>query len=324
MGEPTINRYYWLDVTKFMGIFLIVLCHLPLTSFTQKFLWTFHVPLFFFISGYLFKATTRKDFIAKMRFRLVLPYIYIYLLSVLLKTLITADFDGGHFLKRVLGLFWGTHSYPDFINSALWFLPGLMVVQILYFFLVKKHPLSYFALLAVSVYLYLNAYLNLFFSIDLALLGLNFFMVGCLVKKYALIEWLKTQPMAVAVLFAASLLITLDFAWLKNVWYGGTHYSLSFLGGVIGICMMVSLALLLERYSRPVALISYISSSTLCIFCFHLFSNPVAKAIVDTLGIQTLIVSALLATVLSIALLLPVNWLIVKYVPELVGIKRGA
>lgn len=324
MDHQKINRYYWLDVTKFIGIFLIVLCHFPISKYTAKFLWTFHVPLFFFISGYLFKETTTQDFLDKLRFRLILPYIYIYLLTVLLTVLLKTDFNITHIVSMILGLFWGTHRYPGFINSALWFLPGLISVQLLYFFLVRKAPLLYFALLGVSVFLYLKAYLNLFFSVDLALLGLNFFVAGVLVKKYNLVDAVRARPNWAFILFILSLLMTLDFAYLGNVWYGGKHYSISLLGGLVGILMTITLSILVENLSKPSAFIIYISNSTLFIFCFHVFSSPAVQVVVDALAIKTMIVSSLLATVLSILVLLPINELIVRFVPELIGVKRSA
>jgi len=322
MNKEKINRYYWLDVTKCIGIFLIVLCHFPISKYTAKFLWTFHVPLFFFISGYLFKETTTRDFLEKLTFRLILPYIYIYLLTVLLTVLLESDFDIKHIVSMILGLFWGTHSYPYFINSALWFLPGLITVQLLYFFLVRKTIIFYFALLCVSVLLYLKAYLNLFFSVDLALLGLNYFIAGVLIKKYNCIDVVKTKPLVVFILFILSLLTTMDFAYFGNVWYGGKYYSISLLGGLIGILMTIMLSILIEIISKPSSFIMYISSSTLFIFCFHVFSSPAAGFFVDKLEIKTVMVSSLLATTLSILLLLPINTLILRFVPEVIGLKR--
>ena len=322
MNKEKINRYYWLDVTKCIGIFLIVLCHFPISKYTAKFLWTFHVPLFFFISGYLFKETTTRDFLEKLTFRLILPYIYIYLLTVLLTVLLESDFDIKHIVSMILGLFWGTHSYPYFINSALWFLPGLITVQLLYFFLVRKTIIFYFALLCVSVFLYLKAYLNLFFSVDLALLGLNYFIAGVLIKKYNCIDVVKTKPLVVFILFILSLLTTMDFAYFGNVWYGGKYYSISLLGGLIGILMTIMLSILIEIISKPSSFIMYISSSTLFIFCFHVFSSPAAGFFVDKLEIKTVMVSSLLATTLSILLLLPINTLILRFVPEVIGLKR--
>ncbi|MGH8560022.1 MAG: hypothetical protein ACRESZ_21745, partial [Methylococcales bacterium] len=126
----------------------------------------------------------------------------------------------------------------------------------------------------------------------------------------------------VFILFILGLLTTIDFAYLGNVWYAGKHYSISLLGGLIGILMTIMLSILVETISKPSFLITYISNSTLFIFCFHVFSSPVAKVIIDAMEIKIVIVSSLLATVLSILLLLPINQLILKFVPELIGIKR--
>lgn len=50
------NRLYYIDVVKVLGIYLVILGHLPLTNIIfTKFIFSFHMPLFFFCSGYLFK-----------------------------------------------------------------------------------------------------------------------------------------------------------------------------------------------------------------------------------------------------------------------------
>lgn len=316
------QRFYWLDVAKSVGIFCIVLGHFRISTFAYKFLWTFHVPLFFFISGWLFKVSSTPVFLKKLSFRLILPYVYIYLLTVVITIFQKSDFNGQHIIRMVLGMFWGTHSYRGFINSALWFLPGLITVQVLYFFGVRKSKLVYGILLGISIYFYQKGYLNLFFSFDLSLLGLNYFVIGVLVKKHKCIEFALSRPFMAAAFFLCCLAGTVAFAQHGNVWYGGRLYLISLLGGMTGITMILMFSLLVERVSKPTAFVQYVSGSTLTIFCFHGFSNRFAKAIVDIFALQSAMVNVLLATAVSIFLLLPIHWLIVRFVPELVGVKR--
>ncbi|MBM6945118.1 MULTISPECIES: acyltransferase family protein [Bacteroides] len=75
------ERIEWVDIIKFTGIFLVVLGHS--ISATNKeleifrnFIYSFHMPLFIFISGYLYK----KRGIANDIITLLLPY-FIYQLT---------------------------------------------------------------------------------------------------------------------------------------------------------------------------------------------------------------------------------------------------
>ena len=49
------SRIDWIDVFKGWGIMLIVVGHLPVPFFFREWIFSFHVPLFFFISGFLYK-----------------------------------------------------------------------------------------------------------------------------------------------------------------------------------------------------------------------------------------------------------------------------
>ena len=53
------NRILWLDMAKGIGILLIMIGHLgisviPEAKPVQIWLYSFHIPTFFFLSGYLF------------------------------------------------------------------------------------------------------------------------------------------------------------------------------------------------------------------------------------------------------------------------------
>lgn len=72
----------WIDYTKGIGIVLVVIAHF-VEGISTYILW-FHMPLFFFVSGYLFKESdTITSFIKKKAMRLLIPYIsFLILLSI--------------------------------------------------------------------------------------------------------------------------------------------------------------------------------------------------------------------------------------------------
>jgi hypothetical protein len=57
----------------------------------------------------------------------------------------------------------------------------------------------------------------LFFSIDLALLGLNYYIVEVLIRKINLIDIIKTYSVMLMFVFVLSLFATLKFADWGNV-----------------------------------------------------------------------------------------------------------
>jgi acyltransferase len=324
-GRPD-ARLIWIDVAKTVGIFLVVFSHFDQSGFTESFLWTFHVPLFFFISGYLVRPRSDREFLGGTTRRLVVPYVCIYAVIVLLTAVAHSDYDVHSILRALAGVLYGTHSYPWFANDAMWFLPSLITVEALYTFCVRRCAPSYLLFLAVSYALYRQHYLDLFFSIDLSLLGLNFFLAGVLAKRFDVLRAVaarRSRLLATAALGAAC---TAAAASVGNLWYAGEHYALSLGAGLAGILMVVSASMLVapllgtHRYAR--AFFTFISMNTLFIFCFHVFSNPAAAALLAPVGLGPPLTRAAATAVVSIALLVPFNLLVRRFVPELIGLRR--
>ena len=50
------ERYTWIDCIKGIGIFLVVLGHIYKDNYIGLWIYSFHMPLFFMLSGYLMYA----------------------------------------------------------------------------------------------------------------------------------------------------------------------------------------------------------------------------------------------------------------------------
>ena len=327
MNGPPAARTLWIDVAKTIGIFLIVFSHFEQNDFAGSFLWTFHVPLFFFMSGYLTHPRSDRDFLASVTRKLVLPYVAIYVVTVLLTAVLRSDYDLHSILRALAGLYYGTHSYPWFANAALWFLPSLITVEVLYNFCVRRFALSYLLFVAVSYVLYRQHQLNLTFSIDLSLLGLNFFLAGVLAKRFDVFRAVAAHRGRLTAVALAGAACTGAAASVGNVWYAGEHYALSLSAGLAGILMVIGASMLIEpllgRYRHARAVCTFISANTLFIFCFHFFSNPAAQAGLAPLPLGPPLARAAAMTVVSIAMLVPFNLLVRRFFPELMGLKRA-
>ncbi len=80
-------RLHWVDALKGFGIILVVFAHYKLPIAFDTYIFSFHMPLFFFISGFLFnfvKYTESAANFVKRRFRaLIIPYFAFAVLTCL-------------------------------------------------------------------------------------------------------------------------------------------------------------------------------------------------------------------------------------------------
>lgn len=331
MINTNIERYQWIDYAKSIGIFLVVYSHLGVKDIEYYFVFTFHVPLFFYIAGYL-SAKDDKIFNIKKRIeRLLLPYIYLYLISLIFifgtQAILEHKFNLTTFSKTLIGLFWKSHSYPYAVNAPLWFLLSLLTVEIIFQFFIKKKPwvLIIFCLISLSFYLYNG--INILLTPDwsslflLSLLGLNYYCLGYFIKsKMVVVNLQKLSNTALFILGFTAFLSVYVLANNGNVWcMGDTVYAYftSFAGGAIGCFMITAICLLLEKKIGGLKPINFISLNTLLILGLQTLSNKLAKQIISHFSIPSQ--KILFTTILSITLLVPIIMLINKFFPQIGG-----
>jgi fucose 4-O-acetylase-like acetyltransferase len=116
------NRIQRIDIAKGITILLVVIGHFPIPVLLRSWIYSFHMPLFFLISGMLFqkeKYTSFRQFFIRRNFSLFFPFIIfsviIYALTFLIKM----------------------NAYSFSLNNgwelALWFIPVLYVTDVIYF-----------------------------------------------------------------------------------------------------------------------------------------------------------------------------------------------
>ena len=80
----TSDRVEWIDAAKGIGIILVVLGHIWLIGPGQKIINSFHMPLFFFLSGYVFHFERYRDFkqfLGSKGTRILAPYFWFSLIT---------------------------------------------------------------------------------------------------------------------------------------------------------------------------------------------------------------------------------------------------
>ena len=179
------QRINWIDWAKVFAIYLVVLGHLLSKTgregYIFNFIYSFHMPFFFFISGYLFniKENNFRSFLKGSIRSLLVPYVLLNLI-------------GNFFLipTWVLAKQWPIDQLFYFITAdgrgepgPTWFLVCLFQVRLLSYFIVRQT--SVWRLLVVS-FCILIAYLfpfHLYWRIDTVFMVIPFYIAGYELKS---------------------------------------------------------------------------------------------------------------------------------------------
>ena len=192
------QRFDYLDVTKGIGILLVVWAHILLVGVSHKLIYAFHMPLFFFVSGLLFNKD-KYDIIAlflRQRFkRLLVPYLVYSLVSWAIwagfRFLREDEVDS--FFKPLFQVILAQGS-GEFIvyNSVLWFVPCLFVVEVMYYVFSRFNEWVALVLCFLTagvgtllVYLYGSDYLFILpWNLDAAFFALPFYGVANAIRRH--------------------------------------------------------------------------------------------------------------------------------------------
>lgn len=207
------KRTGYIDIAKGIGILLVVLGHNALVSrFSLLLIYSFHMPLFFFLSGFFFNASIPFLELLNKRFHgLLKPYfftiflIYFFYVSFGKLSLETS-------LWRMIKSFYAAGEYVPWL--PLWFLPHLFIVSSFAFavlktrsHLLKNRYLYWLFLLAMlmigvlTIDRFASFHLILFgktiklyglpFSADLLLVSAFFFLLGAEARSVVSEKWLE-------------------------------------------------------------------------------------------------------------------------------------
>ena len=177
-------RYGSIDVMKAIGILMVILGHITRNSYLGNYIYSFHMPLFFFISGFLYNI--RGDFIFHKGRSILIPYFSFSFISYLYWLLVESRFRSSaastDYLDQFLNIFVPHQSYQ--FNVVLWFLPCLFLVSVFFFILHEKVKAGPLFITAGSICLYycLSVFDLHVMLIENVLCATPFFVVGFLSK----------------------------------------------------------------------------------------------------------------------------------------------
>lgn len=286
------NRVAYIDIAKGLGILVIVLGHNDLAGYhplLHKFIYAFHIPLFFFLSGMFFRPERSFGETLTRRFNTLMKPYFFTLFMIYLGEAAFSNMTFPVIVGRIAKSLYATGHYIDWVQ--LWFIPHLFAVSLFawlawrgIFGRVHSDWLRWImmsAMLAVGVYTMayfwpFNAPLigtelfGLPFSLDLVLASGFFFLLGYEVNQLSL-EKIFASPLVLAATFGLLLALILTLPPVLD-FNTRTYPSLGInsLEALLGIAMTLSLARNIEKWSsRLTSVFSYFGRISLVILIFH-------------------------------------------------------
>lgn len=227
----TSKRLNYVDVAKGIAIFLVVLGHVldhhrgavGFSAYTDFYVYSFHVPFFFLLSGLVFRVHEDESFYCffKRKFlRLMVPYYCFGLIAIVVFSLasysplherlvkLNPDTGDARFFQMLWNLLYGTRMEKLFFYKPIWFLSSLFSMQIITYFIIRissflelvsgdglpkhqyarKFSLFSFCLLFISlnVIQFGFLYVELPMGLNGAIKYLPFFLIGLLFQELIL------------------------------------------------------------------------------------------------------------------------------------------
>jgi fucose 4-O-acetylase-like acetyltransferase len=291
--EPMNNqRESWVDYAKAIGIILVVYGHVArglhnsqitmnehFYKLADNFVYSFHMPLFFFLSGLYFVKSfdkrTTKEFVFSKIDTIVYPYILWSLIQGLTEATLSAYTNGTVTYAEVFVLLWQP-------RQQFWFLYALVLIflfsAIIYRYVkinkTNTFLLMSFVLLISKSYIPWTLYTNYIFTY------LIYFAAGMFFQEHNIKNQLDKASVAVCItlLFLTSQYLTLWQAELLN----NVMVAASLLNSMISIGFVIVISLQLSKLK--LVTLKLIGSSSMAIYLLHILTGSSARVVLQKIS----------------------------------------
>lgn len=285
------NRSEVIDILKGIGILFMVLGHMHFSKAFNYYIFGFHMPLFFMVSGYLYRrpASIYMAVIRKAK-SLLIPYLSFGVGYWLLWIIRFRREDQSAVQPLWSLLLNGTEGLV--IESALWFLPTLFIVYIIFVLIDRIVPkTTYKVYIAGMLALTGCMTARLFFDIGggyfwVALSASGLFLIGICVKEH--IDYLKTKWIAVykavpflGIAIANMLLIYLngDVNMRTGEW---AFLPLTYINAIVGTWVYLCVSVYVCKKMNVVSkILCYIGKNSIVFVCTNHFTIMVGEKIME-------------------------------------------
>lgn len=281
------NRIAWIDFVRASGMVMIIIVHslagIYGSSFLGKVLFAVNVPVFFILSGYLFKEKKLSQVIKGGFFNLILPYVFSAILIALIEQAYSIfpswvnEFSAKDFVKGALYGIGTPTVLPNKMTipaiGAIWFLLAMFCGNILFTLAFKLSnrmnrlgTLEFLVIIMVIAGFWTSKYIQLPWSLNAALVSQSFYYADYMIRKYDLVEKANLSLASIGLVLwmisAQSGFFYLNTAFADN-------RLLAVLGGIGGSYFMMVIAKVITE-NVATGYIDYYGKLSLIVLSIHL------------------------------------------------------
>ncbi len=275
------KRIDWIDIAKGIGIILVIIGHTAKFGSTlRNIIFSFHMPLFFILSGFTFRRAetwgefrkkTWKDFKC-----LLLPMFGVFLLSVFLRFLNSGGGDLYAFLEvlkemsKTLLYCSGVSVHNTPALGALWFIVSMfsarLIINLLHVFIKSdKNELILLGLGLLGIIIGLQGH-RLLFNFDVTLVAILFLAIGILAKKH--FDFItKYISIIILICFVVFLEGVLSGTYIEMA--ARTYSTFSILVSIAGTLLVCEFCKIIASFKNIKTCLTFIGANSLIIFFVH-------------------------------------------------------
>lgn len=314
------DRITWIDVVKFFGIFAIYLGHFAnAAGKSYAFVFTYHVPLFFFVSGCMENFNVEKNmgkYVCKKLKTIMIPFWMFSILSiiirVILEDLVLAD------IKEMFVLIGKGAIRNSFFAAALWFLPCLFVMEI-FFYLIKQLKKRYL-IFAVCLMVYMISCVIIprfserpswIYNIDSAFYYIIYYAIGFIIFPF-IVEFFKLNTIIKKYVFILSGIVSFIYSVMlfegKNIFEPLSSFLIiTHFVPVFSALMVICFFFVLSRLCENVHVFNEIGKNTLYLCGSEWIIKKIIPSLIGLVGLNLTLDSPLSSYLYTGILLLVAN-----------------
>lgn len=327
--QPNGKRILWIDAAKFIGIFMVAFGHNWLDSKFCYYFYSFHMPLFFILSGLTFSTKqSLRNFTWKKIKALIIPYIFFSICLIVIYAFLSHTHNGSYDAIEEIKQFAIQQRH-----THLWFLSVLFFSELIVFAILKSiNSDKTSVLISIILILFtlhfcmvLEGIDNWIWNLDLVPLASAFLILGYLYKTRGMKYKIEDSLWFVGLLMMLSISIS-TFNYINNgivdIYtnrYG--NYPLFVVGAIISTYFLI---LVLRHVTLPQWMI-YIGMYSLIYYGLHRIVIEFVFVVYSKFGIpfdgSTLfgVMLACIDILITFLLLYPVVEFINRKTPWIIG-----
>lgn len=292
------SRLNWIDELRGFGILMVVMGHC-LPPF-NKYIYGFHMPLFFMISGYIYNDdnTTFALFIKKLLKRYIKPYFILCLINLFLCFVFYKFnvYDKFNLFKFVFGIVWSIGTTEWMPNcSPLWYLTAIFCSLTLFWAIHKVRGIKIRITILLSMIMFcflgeLEDFPKLIWNIDSAMMGVIFVEFGYILRKENIIEKISNQiSFKTFIVIGWGGVIGIHFNNVNSVSFDGARYGNILLMILGATCFSVLMFVFIyANHENPnfrllYSYLGYLGKNTITIIGFDYMTGSLIRVVLQKL-----------------------------------------